>query len=153
MSAAFFASFVVFNNLMAGVSNYILLSHVLKMDTLFPNSSCLWRAVDSSSIYHVVFWFIIIVEAIIAFLCLLGSYRLFKLRNDAMNFNKAKGIAILGLTFGIILWFTGFMIIGGEWFLMWQSTKWNGLQGSFRIVVIFGIILIYLNQTDSGSEA
>lgn len=123
------------------------------MDTLFPNSSCLWRAVDSSSIYHVVFWFIIIVEAIIAFLCLLGSYRLFKLRNDAMNFNKAKGIAILGLTFGIILWFTGFMIIGGEWFLMWQSTKWNGLQGSFRIVVIFGIILIYLNQTDSGSEA
>ena len=70
-----------------------------------------------------------------------------------MNFNKAKGIAILGLTFGIILWFTGFMIIGGEWFLMWQSTKWNGLQGSFRIVVIFGIILIYLNQTDSGSEA
>jgi predicted small integral membrane protein len=54
---------------------------------------------------------------------------------------------------GIILWFSGFITIGGEWFLMWQSDVWNGQQAAFRLVVIIGITLLYLIQPDGETDA
>jgi predicted small integral membrane protein len=33
---------------------------------------------------------------------------------------------------GFLVWFVGFMVIGGEWFAMWQSTTWNGQEAAFR---------------------
>ena len=87
-------------------------------------------------------------EGAIAALCFAGGWRLLISVRDVDQFNASKNIAILGLTAGILLWFFVFIVIGGEWFLMWQSDQWNGTQGSFRITVIFGMILIYLNMYD-----
>jgi predicted small integral membrane protein len=75
---------------------------------------------------------------------LVGGIRLFSSIKDAGRFNQAKDVAIAGLTLGIILWFTGFITVGGEWFLMWQSKVWNGQAAAFRLVVILGIVLLYL---------
>ena len=44
------------------------------------------------------------------------------------------------------------MTIGGEWFLMWQSEVANGQQAAFRLVMIIGIVLVYLIQTDEESH-
>ena len=71
----------------------------------------------------------------------------------AEQFNPAKEIAVAGLTWGIILWFTGFITIGGEWFLMWQSDVWDGRQSAFRLVVIFGVALLYLDRPDGERDA
>ena len=30
------------------------------------------------------------------------------------------------------MWFVGFVVVGGEWFLMWQSATWNGQEAAFR---------------------
>ncbi|MDP1559091.1 MAG: DUF2165 domain-containing protein [Nitrosomonas sp.] len=149
---AFFSSLAAFGNLNDYDSNYELVRHVLKMDTTFPDNKGMWRAIDSPLIHHVVYSFIILAEAIIALLCWLGGFRLFKSINDPQSFNKAKKIAILGLTLGIILWFTGFMTIGGEWFLMWQSTVANGQQAAFRLVVILSLALIFLVQPDGKNQ-
>lgn len=43
--------------------------------------------------------------------------------------------------------------IGGEWFLMWQSTLWNSQQAAFRFVAILGIILVYLVMPDTDDTA
>jgi predicted small integral membrane protein len=145
---AFFASLVVFNNLTDYYSNYRFVAHVLKMDTTFPDSRSMWRAIESPFIHHAVYSLIIFVEAAIAVLCWLGGFRLFKVINDSKRFNEAKNIAILGLTLGMLLWLTGFITLGGEWFLMWQSKIWNGQQAAFRLVVIIGITLLYLIQPD-----
>lgn len=147
-AVAFFASLVVFNNLTDYYSNYRFVAHVLKMDTTFPDSISMWRAINSPFIHHAVYSLIIFVEAAIAVLCWLGGLRLFKVINDSTRFNEAKDIAILGLTLGMLLWFTGFITLGGEWFLMWQSKIWNGQQAAFRLVVIIGITLLYLIQPD-----
>ncbi len=53
----------------------------------------------------------------------------------------------------MLLWFTGFISIGGEWFLMWQSTQWNATQAAFRIFVNLSIILVYVSMTDTVNEA
>lgn len=152
-AVAFFASLVVFNNLTDYYSNYRFVGHVLKMDTTFPDNRGMWRAIDSPFLHHAIYCLIIFVEAAIAVLCWLGGFRLFRSINDSARFNEAKGIAILGLTLGIILWFSGFITIGGEWFLMWQSEMWNGQQAAFRLVVIIGITLLYLIQPDGEKHA
>jgi predicted small integral membrane protein len=119
------------------------------MDTTFPDGRSMWRAIDSPFIHHAVYSLIIFVEAAIAVLCWLGGFRLFKVINNSERFNESKDMAILGLTLGMLLWFTGFITLGGEWFLMWQSKIWNGQQAAFRLVVIIGITLLYLIQPDT----
>ncbi len=151
-AVAFFASLVVFNNLTDYDSNFSFVVHVLNMDTTFPGNRAMWRAIHSSSLHHASYWLIIFLEAAIAVLCWVGGFRLLGSINDSTRFNKDKGVAIVGLTLGLILWFTGFITVGGEWFLMWQSEKWNGQEAAFRLVVIIGIVLLYLIQPDGESD-
>jgi predicted small integral membrane protein len=149
---ALFASLVVFNNLTDYGSNYTFVTHVLAMDTTFPANRSMWRAINAPFLHHAFYWVIILAEAAIAVLCWLGGLRLFGSINDADRFNRAKGIAIAGLTLGLLLWFTGFITVGGEWFLMWQSEQWNGQEAAFRLVVIFGVVLLYLVRSDRQSD-
>jgi predicted small integral membrane protein len=151
-AVAFFASLVVFNNLTDYGSNYTFVSHVLKMDTTFPENRSMWRAIHTPFLHHAFYWIIILAEAAIAALCWLGGLRLFRSIDDADRFDESKDIAIAGLTLGLILWFTGFISVGGEWFLMWQSEQWNGQEAAFRLVVIFGIVLLYLVRSDEKSD-
>ncbi len=123
------------------------------MDTTFPDNKGLWRAIESPILHHAAYGFIIATEIIIAGLCWLGGLRLYQNIQNPTAFNQAKGRAILGLTLGFFLWFTGFMTIGGEWFLMWQSEVANGQQAAFRLVMIIGITLIYLILTDEDKHA
>jgi predicted small integral membrane protein len=34
------------------------------------------------------------------------------------------------------------MAIGGEWFAMWQSEDWNGLDAALRVFVFSGVVLL-----------
>lgn len=147
---AFFVTLVVFNNVTDYNSNFEFVRHVLLMDTTFPDNAGMWRALESPAIHHIAYILIILTEAVIAVICWLGAYRLFRTR-DGAAFNGAKGTAVAGLTLGIVLWFTGFMTIGGEWFLMWQSDIWNGQAAAFRLITILGVVLIYLVLPDSDS--
>ena len=151
-AVALFASLVVLNNVTDYDSNYKFVNHVLRMDTTFPDNRAMWRAMNSPLLHHAIYSLIILVEATVATLCWLGGFRLFRCVSDATRFNRAKSIAILGLTLGIILWFTCFITVGGEWFLMWQSGTWNGQEAAFRMTVIFGIVLIYLVQPDTETD-
>lgn len=152
-AVALFSSLAAVSNISDYDSNYKLVSHVLKMDTTYPDNNGMWRAINSPIAHHLAYSFIILTELVIAILCWLGGYRLFKSIKDPMDFNKTKGIATLGLTLGFLLWFAGFMTIGGEWFLMWQSEVANAQQSAFRLVIIIGITLIYLTLPDEENKS
>jgi predicted small integral membrane protein len=34
--------------------------------------------------------------------------------------------------------------VGGEWFLMWQSSTWNGQEGAFRFYVTVLAAAVYV---------
>ena len=152
-AVALFALLAAFSNVTDYESNYATVAHVLKMDTTFPGNAGMWRAVEASWMHHLAYGLIILIEATVALLCWLGGIYLFKSRHDPALFNQAKKIAISGLTLGILLWFTGFITIGGEWFLMWQSQVANGQQAAFRLVMILSVILIYLTFPDDENNA
>ena len=147
-AVALYVTLVVFNNLTDYGSNFDFVSHVLAMDTTFPDNNGMWRAINVPALHHAFYWVIIATEAAIAVLCWLGGWRLLRSIKDPVRFNRAKGVAVAGLTLGIILWFTGFMTVGGEWFLMWQSSTWNGVAAAFRLVAILGIVLLYVVLPD-----
>lgn len=109
----------------------------------------MWRALRSPLVHHVAYGAIIATELLVALLCWIGAAKLYRTRTEPESFHQEKKFAICGITTGILLWFTGFMSIGGEWFLMWQSATWNGQESAFRLVVIMGIALVYLTAPEN----
>ncbi|MFA0997209.1 MULTISPECIES: DUF2165 family protein [Pseudomonas syringae group] len=149
---SFYLLLVGYNNMVDYESNFGFVQHVLLMDTIFPNNPLAHRSLTNSTLHHAVYWGIIFGEIASGVLCFLGGVRLFQnIRSENSVFINAKSLAIAGLTIGIALWFFAFMTIAGEWFLMWQSQKWNGQQAAFRLIVCMGIVLIYLIQNEPGS--
>lgn len=147
-ASALYFSIVVFNNLTDYGTNFAFVSHVMQMDTTFPDNQGKWRAIDIPGLHHAGYALLIGLETVVAVLCWIGGWKLLRAVGAAKAFNAAKGIAVIGLTLGILLFFTGFTTVGGEWFLMWQSATWNGVLAAFRIAGMLGIFLIYLQQPD-----
>ena len=50
----------------------------------------------------------------------------------------------------VLLFFGGFITVGGEWFNMWRSTSWNGLDPAFRNAVLAGITLVLIHVPVAG---
>lgn len=139
---------IVAGNVTDYYSNYFFVEHVMKMDTTFPGQLH-YRSIHTPFLFHAGYIFIILLEAIMTFCCIKGSYLLFKnLKQEAALFNTSKNWAIAGIIIGIIVWFIGFEVIGGEWFAMWQSSLWNGLAAAERILTFLVLVLILLHLKD-----
>lgn len=130
-------------------TNYAFVTHVMDMDTIFPDSTLTWRAITSPVLHEIAYAGIITAELLSGALCVAGASRLWKVRGEAaQDFNAGKDLAIAGLVLALLLWFGGFLVVGGEWFQMWQSKTWNGQEGAFRFIACIGLVLIFLNQRD-----
>jgi predicted small integral membrane protein len=149
VSIGLLSCLIVINNTADYFINYVFVEHVMRMDTTFPSSLVHYRSIGSPFIYHAVYCFIILMEAVMAFCCLRGAWHMLKnIKSDAINFHASKNWAVAGITIGIVIWFLGFEVVGGEWFAMWQSTTWNGLATAERIVSFLVLTLILLHFKD-----
>jgi predicted small integral membrane protein len=153
-AVALFYAFVVFNNTTDYDSNYQFVRHVMMMDSTFPGNHGMWRAINTP-VLHTAFYVVIIAwEALAMLLCFGGGVKLAgALRGTAAAFHSAKGVAIIGLTVGLLQWLVAFLSVGGEWFLMWQSRNWNGQDAAFRMFTVVGIVLLFLAQPDIEEQA
>jgi len=148
-STALFALLVTLNNLVDYGSNYEFVRHTLSMDTTFPGNALRGRAITSPALWTAGYWAIILAEAAVGLTLAWGAIRLAAaLRADARSFNAAKTFAFVGVGLGFLLWFTGFLAVGGEWFVMWQSKVWNGQEAAFRFYMTLLAIGIFINQPD-----
>ncbi len=146
---AAFALLVAWNNIIDYGSNFAFVQHVLSMDTTFEGNKLMGRAIESTALHHVGYWLIILLEAITGALCAWGAVAMARtLRADTGSFTRAKAPATAGLTVGVALWFGGFMVVGAEWFLMWQSESWNGQPAAFRFAALLLLTLLFLNQSE-----
>lgn len=133
------------DNILDYGTNFEVVRHVMSMDTTGAGEMAMSRAVVSDTLHRLLYAAIIAAELAYGALCLFGAARLFvALRAGAAVFEAAKDFAIGGLTLGVILYFFGFMIIGGEWLQMWRSADWNFQQPAFRFLVSLGVVLIFL---------
>ena len=146
---ALFAFLVTFNNLTDYGSNFAFVQHVLSMDTTFEGNRAMYRAIATPGLWHFGYALIIAGEALACVLLAVGAAQMFAARHeDGLRFQDAKGLTVLGVTVGFLVWFVGFMVVGGEWFLMWQSQTWNGQEAAFRFYVTMLLVLIFVMQRD-----
>jgi predicted small integral membrane protein len=152
-AVAIFYSFVVLNNTTDYDSNYQFVRHVLMMDSTFPGNHGMWRALNSP-LLHTVFYLSIIAWESATMLCSWwGAVALMRAaRRTAADFNRAKRIAIIALTFALLMWLVAFLSVGGEWFLMWQSKTWNGQDAALRMFTVIGIVLLVVAQPDAENQ-
>lgn len=146
---ALFAALVAFNNLTDYGANFAFVRHVLAMDTIFEGSPARWRAIEAPVLWHAAYALIIAMEVATALLLARGALAMWRARRaSAAVFARAKQAAIAGALVGFLLWFVGFMVVGGEWFLMWQSREWNGQTSAFHFYITLLALAIFVHQPD-----
>lgn len=149
LALAAFAFLVSFNNLTDYGSNLAFVQHVLAMDTTFPGNALRYRAISDEWLWHAAYWMIIGGEVLTFVLLLAGTWTLWQARYaSGTGFDAAKIRVLTGCGVGFMVWFSGFMVIGGEWFVMWQSPQWNGQQAAFRFYMAILGVMIFVNQPD-----
>jgi predicted small integral membrane protein len=142
-AVALFFTLVTVGNVTDYGSNWQFVQHVLSMDTTFPDSKLHWRAITDPVVQQAVYRLIIATQGGAAVLLWLGTLRLLGTIATA-RFMRARRLAIVGLTVGLLLYMVGFVTIGGEWFAMWQSASWNGQQTAFEFITMISAVLIVL---------
>lgn len=151
---AFFATLVAFGNITDYGTNFAFVEHVLMMDTIFPDATIAYRAIDNPALHHAAYILIIAGEALTGILCWIGAYMMLtRLNAPAALFNRSKSWAIAGLTLGFLVWQVGFISIGGEWFGMWMSPTWNGIESAFRFFITIIAVLIFVTMPDGERDA
>ncbi|MGB0371969.1 MAG: DUF2165 family protein [Opitutales bacterium] len=143
LSAAIFYFITVFNNIVDYSANLRFIQNVAGMTDTF-NDTLLWRRMESDFMHWLLYVVIIGWELLAGVLCVYAGYLCWKYRNEgAALFKRARTAGMIAHLFGLMLWYFAFIIVGGQWFLMWQSENWNGQDAAFRMIGITGLILLF----------
>ena len=146
---ALFFSFVALGNMTDYDSNFAFVAHVLSMDDTFRSPTLMHRAITTPLLHHAAYVLIIAWQLATALLCWWGLVRLWLARSAcATQFDAAKGLAIVGLTAGVLLYGVGFLAVGGEWFAMWQSKNWNGQHSAHIFAMLTGLALLHVSAAE-----
>lgn len=140
---------IAFSNITDYATNFEFVEHVLSMDTIFENSTVKYRSITHDGFHHAAYIFIIAFETAMAYFFITSTIQMYtQLKGDKEKFNVSKKNAYIGICLGLVLWFVGFTVIGGEWFSMWQSADWNGLDPADRITTFFMLTYLALVVVD-----
>jgi predicted small integral membrane protein len=144
-----FALLVTYDNIADYGTNFEFVRHVLSMGTTFPGNRLAQRAITAPGLWHAAYWAIILGEGLTGLAFAAGAARMARdLRADGVRFQRGKRFVYLGAALGFLVWFFGFMVVGGEWFAMWQSKEWNGQQPAFRFYMTILGVLVFVAQPD-----
>lgn len=139
-TVALYTALVAFGNITDFGTNQQFVRHVLAMDTTFKDDDLMWRAVTSKGLQDAAYVAIIAWETVAALVLIYGTWLWFR-RDDL----RARRVSTYGLLMLMLLFGAGFIAIGGEWFAMWQSDTWNGLDAALRVFLLSGVVLLVVN--------
>jgi predicted small integral membrane protein len=143
---------IVFGNVTDFDTNWQFVKHVLAMDTTFGDPDVTWRRITAVTFAGIAYGLIILWEALTAVVLIASFVMWIRTIAGKPSAELARGLSTLGWTMAIVLFAGGFIVIGGEWFQMWQSKSWNGLQPALQNVIIAGIGLIVANLPDRKAQ-
>ena len=140
---------IAFGNITDFGTNEAFVQHVLAMDTTFRSPDMMWRAITSPGLQDTAYVVIIAWETLTA-LMLIAALVLW-IRGKVAT---ARRLSTLGWVMWVLLFGLGFLAIGGEWFQMWQSDKWNGLQPALQnfIVATVALVVAHLPEREAVSR-
>lgn len=147
---ALYMTLVAFGNITDFGTNQQFVQHVLEMDTTFNDDDVMWRAVENDTLQNIGYVGVIVWETLAALVLWYGAWQLFRRLLGGGDWTRARRLASAGLLMVVLLFGLGFITIGGEWFSMWQSSEWNGLEPALQNVILaaFAMIFVHLPSRD-----
>jgi hypothetical protein len=159
---ALYILLVAIGNITDYHTNFDFVKHVLAMDTtnfgqpegVGLDTDVMWRAITNPTLVTLAYIGVILWETLTAVVLVTATWQWIRSIKTG-SFDVARRLSTIGLLMILILFMGGFITIGGEWFQMWRSTSWNGLDPAFRNSVLAGIglILIHLSSPQWGTKA
>lgn len=145
-TVALYMALVAFGNITDFDTNRAFVHHVLAMDTTFKDPDLMWRAVTSRPLQDLAYVAIIAWETVGAAVLVVATVAW------ARGRATARRLSSLGLVMVLLLFGAGFVAVGGEWFAMWQSSDWNGLEAATRNIVLAGLALVVVHLPGAGGR-
>ncbi len=150
---ALYILLVAIGNITDFDTNFEFVKHVLAMDTTNFGAPAgegldpqvMWRAIANPGVHLIAYLLLIVWESLTAIVLLAATARWLGARTSR-SFDTPRRLSTVGFLMIVILFFGGFITIGGEWFQMWRSDAWNGLDPAFRnaTLALFGLVLVHL---------
>lgn len=152
---ALYILLVAIGNITDYDTNFEFVKHVLSMDTTNFGGAAgtgldpdvMWRAITDPVVWNIAYIGLIIWESLAAIVLVSACVLWLRALVTRGSYRLPRILSSIGLLMIIVLFFGGFITVGGEWFQMWRSTAWNGLDPAFRNSVLAAITLVLIHTT------
>ena len=145
MVAAYYV-LVAFDNITDPVnpnaSNWPFVQGVLSGDGVPADSGFEWRFIQATWIQVLAYVGVIVTETATGVLLVIAGVQGLRHARKPGSWASAQRWTYLGGTLGLMLFFVGFIVIGGNWFIMYLNSKWNGLEPAFQNSVMTALMLL-----------
>ncbi len=127
-----------------------LVGYVLSMEGHEIYGSHIFPPVTNSALATIAYLLILVGESLVGVLSFKGARDLWKARKESADaFNASKTYAVLGTGMAMVVWFGGFIVIGGVLFQMWQTQIGAGsFHDAFLLAVMGGLVLLFVSNPD-----
>jgi predicted small integral membrane protein len=123
----------------------------MSMEDVGQDPDASWRAVTNPILQRTAFGLIIIFQLLTGLAFLGAAFAMGKCAAATRaRFRRAKALVPVGISLGFLVWFFGFVVIGGEWFQMWRSDGWNGQPAAFFYYATMLLVGIYVLLENDG---
>ena len=102
---------------------------LLSMQGVQPAFIHSWRAIHSPELQVFAYYLLAGAEGMIGILATVSILKMIKhFRDEGLYFVQAQAWARAACVLGILVWGLGFFVVGGDFFLSWQTTNLSYLQ-------------------------
>jgi predicted small integral membrane protein len=133
-------------------SNWPFVQGVISGDGVPADSGFEWRFIDATWFQAISYIMIIALETLTGILLLIAGIKGLRTAKNSQGWGNAQKWTFLGGFLGLGVFFFGFMVVGGNWFIMYLNSKWNGLEPAFQNSVMTVTMLILTTAVMIGSH-
>ena len=126
-------------------------AYVLSMEGHEVYGAHIFPPVTNSTLVTLAYLVILAGEFLVGAFSFKGAWDLWGARKESAEiFNAAKIFAVLGTGMAMVVWFGGFIVIGGVLFQMWQTQIGAGsFDDSFILAACGGVVMLFVNAPDA----
>ncbi len=105
---------------------------VLSGEGVPADSGFEWRFIDATWFQAVSYIAVMALETLTGILLLIAGILGLRASGSSQRWNHVQKLTFLGGFLGLGIFFFGFMVVGGNWFIMYLNSQWNGLEPAFQ---------------------
>ncbi|MDA3005855.1 MAG: DUF2165 domain-containing protein [Actinomycetota bacterium] len=133
-------------------SNWPFVEGVLSGEGTPPDNGFEWRFIDATWFQVLAYIGIIAGETIAGILLLAGGILGLRRSRTAAGWEPGQRWTLIGGAVGLMVFFLGFIVVGGNWFVMYENSKWNGLEPAFQNTVTTLLAMLLVAGAAIGSR-